>query len=118
MTTWAVGLVVAVTAAFSVGEACAAREARTASERGRPSSPLKSFPDHGRVITEDGPDDVGIPALEASCCLASERTKVDHFMTRDACIGKHARGALVTGSTFVEVIARNGDEVSTGPGTA
>jgi len=39
------------------------------------------LPDHGRVVPMDRPDDVGVPALEATHCQWPQSAKVNHFMT-------------------------------------
>src|SRR5438034_4347789 len=67
-------------------------------------------PDHGRVIAMDRPDDVGVPALEATLCQWPQGAKVNHFMTRRIRVCQHAREALVAGLEFVKLIARDGDE--------
>jgi hypothetical protein len=40
-----------------------------------------AFPDHGRVIAMDRPEDVGVPGLEPTHCQWPQRAKVNHFMT-------------------------------------
>jgi hypothetical protein len=57
----------------------------------------------------DRPDDVGVPALEATQCQWSQDAKVNHFMTRGIGGWQHAREALVAGSEFVKLFARDGD---------
>jgi hypothetical protein len=37
---------------------------------------------HGHIIAMDRPDDVGVPALEATHRQGPQGAKVDHFMTR------------------------------------
>ena len=58
----------------------------------------------------DRPDEVGVPALEATQCQWPQDAKVNHFMTRGIGVWQHAREALVAGSEFVKLIARDGDE--------
>ena len=41
--------------------------------------------------------------------------KINHFMTRAFGVCKHAREALVAGSEFVKLFARNGDEAPPWP---
>src|SRR5262245_51473959 len=74
-----------------------------------------SLPDHGRVIAMDSPDDVRVPALEATECQLPQGAKVNHFMTRGIGVWQHARETLVAGSQFVKLIARDGDEASPRP---
>ena len=57
----------------------------------------------------DRPDDVGVPALEATQCQWPQGAKVYHFMTRGIGVWKHVREALVAGLEFVDLIARGGD---------
>ena len=73
------------------------------------------LPDHGRVVAMDRPDDVGVPALEATHCQWPQGAKVNHFMTSGIGVWKHAREALVAGSEFVKLIARDGDEAPPWP---
>ena len=63
----------------------------------------------------DRPDDVGVPALEATLCQWPQGAKVNHFMTRGIGVWQHAREALVAGSEFVKLIARDGDEAPPWP---
>src|SRR4030095_8605717 len=63
----------------------------------------------------DRPDDVGVPALESTHCQWPQGAKVNHFMTRGIGVGKHTREALVAGSEFVKLIARDGDEAPPWP---
>jgi hypothetical protein len=41
-----------------------------------------ALPDNDRVIAMDRPNDVGIPALEATHGQAPQGPQVDHFMAR------------------------------------
>src|SRR6267143_6112497 len=68
------------------------------------------LPDQSRVIAMDRPDDVGVPALEATHCQWPQGAKVNHFMTGGIGVGKHARETLVAGLEFVKLIAGDGDE--------
>src|SRR6266850_7476929 len=74
-----------------------------------------SLPDHGRVIAMDGPDDVGVPALEATHCQWPQGAKVNHFMTGGIGVWQHVRETLVAGSEFVKLIARDGNEAPPWP---
>jgi hypothetical protein len=47
-----------------------------------------TFPDHDGVVAMDRPNEVGIPALEATDSHGPQGSKVDHFMTRGVCIGQ------------------------------
>src|SRR5437762_6709046 len=73
------------------------------------------LPDHGRVVPMDRPDDVGVPALEATHCQWPQGAKVNHFMTRGVGVRQHAREALVAGLEFVKLIARDGNEAPPWP---
>jgi len=56
----------------------------------------------------DRPNDVGIPALEATHGQAPQGPKVDHFMTSGIRIGKRARETLIAGAEFVNrITSRN-----------
>ena len=68
----------------------------------------------------DRPNDVGIPAFEATDGQGPQGPKVEHLVSRGIRIGQHAREALIAGPEFVNGIAR--DRASprgglTGPGT-
>jgi hypothetical protein len=63
----------------------------------------------------DRPHDVGVPGLEATHCQWPQGMKVNHFMTRGIGAGKHAREALVAGSEFIKLIARDGYEAPPWP---
>ena len=63
----------------------------------------------------DRPDDVGVPALEATQRQWPQGAKVNHFMTRGIGVWQHAREALVACSEFVKFIARDGDEAPPRP---
>src|ERR1043166_8345236 len=75
-----------------------------------------TLPDHDRVIAIDRPNDVGIPALEATHRQAPQRPQVDHFMTSGIRTCQYAREALIAGAEFVNRIARDGTEAPPWPG--
>ena len=50
-----------------------------------------SLPYNGHVIAMDRPDDVSVPALEATHGQGPQGAEVDHFMTRGIDVREHAR---------------------------